>query len=119
MIGEKLWIERGDGAAVAHRVVPSGPPRRARVGDRVRHAVEVRDGNSARGAGHGSPGAATFPRLVPLGELTDAAPLTAADEAEYARLDAALAGTHGDARLLRRFNALRLRWLLFGSEASA
>lgn len=101
MIGERLWIENGEGAAKAHRVILAGPPRRAAIGGKVRHAVEVREPGSAAS------------RLVPCADLVDAAPLTAADEAEYRRLDARLAGTKGDAALLRRFNALRLRSLMF------
>jgi len=58
--------------------------------------------------------AGTGERLVPTSDLVPAAPLTAAEEAEYARLDAQLAGTLGEARTLKRFNGLRLRSLVFG-----
>lgn len=102
MIGEKLWIAHGDGAAAAHRIVVAGKPRLVEVGGKRRRAVAVRllgDGGM---------------RTVPVSDLTDAAPLSPAEEREYDHLDAQLAGTFGEADTLRRFNALRLRSLLFG-----
>jgi hypothetical protein len=51
--------------------------------------------------------------LVPASDLVPAAALSEAEEAEYLRLDAQLAGTIGEARTLKRFNALRLRSLIF------
>jgi hypothetical protein len=59
----------------------------------------------------------TNERLVPASDLVPAAPLTDAEEREYDQLDRQLAGTIGEARTLKRFNALRLRWILFGGEA--
>jgi hypothetical protein len=106
MIGEQnhvLWIERGDGAAVAHRVIPSGAVRLAVVNDRRQRAVPVRV------VGHGDE------RLVPASELVPAAPLNALEEDEYQALDQQLAGTIGEAVALKRFNGLRLRSLMFGS----
>lgn len=102
MIGAVLWIERGDGAAIAHRALPTGPVRLAVVEDRRLRAVPIRLAEGGE-------------RLVPANDLAPAAPLTADEEREYARLDAQLAGTMGEARTLKRFNSLRLRSLLFGS----
>ena len=104
MIGDPhmLWIERGDGAAKPHRVAAVGAVRLAVIDDRRQRAVSIRL-------------AGEFDeRLVPAGELVPAAPLTDTEEREYQRLDAQLAGTHGEARALKKFNGLRLRWLLFG-----
>lgn len=106
-INERLWIENGAGAARAHRVVPIGPPRLAEVDGRRCRAVEVRE------IGCGSA------RLVPEAELTPAAPLSAADLHAYELLDRQLAGTLGDARLLAKFNALRLRAVIFGEAGNA
>lgn len=104
IIGEFLWIERGDGAAVAHRALPCGPVRLATIEDRRQRALPVRLVGEA-GAGE---------RLIPACDLVPATPLTGDEEREYARLDALLAGTMGEARTLKRFNALRLRSLMFG-----
>ena len=106
MIGEILWIERGDGAARAHRAIPRGAARLAIVGGRRQRAVPIRVAGE------------TDDRMVAAGELVPAKPLTTAEEAEYQRLDAQLAGTLGEARALRRFNGLRLRSLLFGSATA-
>jgi hypothetical protein len=99
-----LYIEHGDGAAVAHRALANGRARLAVLeGRRQRaipvHLLDVRED-----------------RLAPAADVVAAAPLTAAEEAEYQRLDAQLAGTIGEARTLKRFNALRLRSLMFGCE---
>ncbi len=103
MIGEQLWIERGDGAAKAHRCILAGRARLDTVAGKRRRVVPIQIVESrAR-------------RDVPASELAPATPLTAAEEREYDRLDAALAGTFGEADLLRKFNALRLRSLMFGS----
>jgi hypothetical protein len=107
-IGARLWIERPAGAARAHPVLLAGPAHRATIDGRRCLAILVR---KVEAQGEGA-------RLVPLAHVTEAAPLSAAEEAEYARLDAALAGTHGEARKLARFNALRLRSLLFPSPPS-
>ena len=103
-INEQLWIERGGDATTAHRVVAIGPTHIAQVDGRRCRAVLVRKIDRT---GEGSV-------LVPAAELTEAAPLSADDEREYARLDAELAGTIGDTAKLRRFNALRLRGLVYG-----
>lgn len=103
VIGEMLWIERPDGAAIAHRALPCGRVRLGIFGGRRQRTLPVR---LIEQAGTGE-------RLVPVGDVVPAAPLTEAEEAEYRRLDAQLAGTIGEARTLRRFNALRLRSLLF------
>jgi hypothetical protein len=68
----------------------------------------------ARGAGQ-SWSIARQDRLVPAADLVPAEALTDAEEAEYRRLDAQLAGTIGEARTLKRFNGLRLRSLMFGT----
>lgn len=102
MIGEHLWIANGEGAAKAHRVLIAGPVKLAEVDGRRQRAQPVRQ--VERG------GAAV---LVPARDIVPAAPLTPAEEREYDRLDRALAGTIGDTDKLRRFNALRLRSLLF------
>jgi hypothetical protein len=104
VIGQQLWIENGGGAPTAHRVILSGRPHHAVIDGRKRRAIIVRKVNTI---GEGS-------LVVAMAELTEAAPLSAADEAEYQRLDAELAGTIGDSAKLVRFNALRLRWLMFG-----
>jgi hypothetical protein len=98
-----LFIERGDGAAVAHRVQATGNVRLEVVDDRRQRAVPVKLIDMHQ------------ERVVPAADIVAAAALTAAEEAEYQKLDAQLAGTVGEARTLRRFNALRLRWLMFGS----
>lgn len=103
MIGEALYIANGEGAATAERVIPRGPVHLAIVAGRRQRAVEARFSDGAI-------------RLVPSSDLALAAPLSASEEAEYQRLDAQLAGTIGEARALKRFNQLRLRSLLFGSE---
>ncbi|HEX8224487.1 MAG TPA: hypothetical protein VF605_11785 [Allosphingosinicella sp.] len=95
--GEILWIERPDGAAVAHKVRAIEPGRKTTK-------IVLLDGSGAR-------------HDVPTGDLTPAAPVTAAERAEYHRLDAELAGTIGDSRKLRRFNMLRLRWIVCGEAA--
>ena len=100
-IGELLWIERGDGAAVAHRAIRCGRPQLAVVDGRRQRAVRVHLIESRQ------------ERLVAASELVPAAPLTPEEEREYDRLDAQLAGTIGEARALKRFNALRLRSLLY------
>jgi hypothetical protein len=103
MIGTVLlYIEHGDGAAVAHRAMPSGKPCLATLDDRRQRAQPVKliDAHEDR--------------LVPAADLAPAELLSDAEEAEYARLDAQLAGTLGDARTLKRFNSLRLRSLMFG-----
>jgi hypothetical protein len=107
MINEALWIERGDGAAVAHRVIRLGKPFRGVSFGTRRTLIDVALLDSGGRAS------------APVAELADARPLTAAEEAEYDRLDAKLAGTIGDARTLRRFNALRLRSLTYGSQVAA
>lgn len=107
MIGDHLtmlWIERGDGAAVAHRALPCGPVHLATIDERRQRGTPVRL--------IGQAGASE--RLVPSCDLVPAEPLNDAEEAEYRRLDAQLAGTMGEARALKRFNALRLRSLMFG-----
>lgn len=91
-LNEILWIERGDGAARAHRACLLGRRRAAAT-------IALLDGGGRRD--------------VPAAEIVPAAPLTAAEEREYQRLDAELAGTHGEARKLRRFNGLRLRSLVY------
>lgn len=102
LVRERLWIEDGDGAAKAHRVLVSGDPHLVEIEGRRRRSVEVRTiGNGAV-------------RVVPMSELTAAAPLMAEEVEEYDRLDGELAGTFGDGDKLRTFNALRLRALLFG-----
>jgi hypothetical protein len=104
MIGTVLlYIEHGDGAAVAHRALPSGTVRLAVVEDRRQRAVPVKLVDAHQD------------RLVPAADLVAAEPLSAAEEAEYRHLDAQLAGTIGEARTLKRFNALRLRSLMFGA----
>lgn len=109
MIGDPhlLWIELGDGAAAAHCVGWAGKPCLAVIDGRRQRAVPIRLAN-----GYGD-----LNRLVPASELVPATPLTAAEEAEYHRLDAQLAGTLGEARTLKRFNGLRLRSLMFGGAA--
>lgn len=102
IIGERLWIENGDGAAVAHRVIATGSPMLADIDAHRRRAVPIQIVGGER-------------RIVPVSELTEAAPLSPADEAEYRRLDVELAGTIGDSGKLARFNALRLRSVLFGA----
>jgi len=101
---EQLWIESGDGAAKAHRVIPWGQPRLAVIEDRRCRAIPVRFVGSAN------------ERLVPATDLVPATPLTEAEEREYQKLDAVLAGTMGEARTLKRFNGLRLRSLIFGAS---
>lgn len=96
IINEALWIENGEGAARAHRVCITGSA--------GRDALITFLDTPGRGTGR-----------VPRSELASAAPLSPAEEREYDRLDAELAGTIGDRRKLRRFNALRLRSL--ASEA--
>lgn len=107
MINEALWIENGDGAAVAHRVVISGPPCLTVIDGRRQRAVPVRGVDLH------------FHDFVPQADLTEAAPLSPCDELEYQCLDRELAGTIGDARKLKRFNALRLRSLLFGDGSGS
>lgn len=102
VIGEHLYVENGDGAAKAHRVVPWGQPRLAVIGDRRQRALPVRFIGT------------TDERLVPAVDVVPAAPLTDDEEREYQRLDRQLAGTMGEARAVKRFNALRLRSLMFG-----
>ncbi len=104
-IGELLWIERGDGAAIAHRAIRCGRPQLAVVDGRRQRAVRIHLIDSRE------------ERLVASAELVPAAPLTAEEEREYDRLDRQLAGTIGEARTLRRFHALRLRSLMFGGIA--
>lgn len=99
MINAMLWIENGEGAALAHRVTIAGKPFFQPIEGRRQRAVKIRGD--------------CLDRYVPMTELTAAAPLSPAEEAEYRRLDRELAGTIGDARKLKRFNALRLRSLLF------
>jgi hypothetical protein len=101
-----LYIERGDGAAVAHRAIPRGDVCLAVIDSRRQRAVPIQMIDE-RGA---------VQALVPAADLVAAEPLTAAEEAEYRRLDAQLAGTIGEARTLKRFNALRLRSVMFGGE---
>lgn len=98
-LNKVLWIERPEGAAVAHRacLIERG---------RKTAAIALLDGSGAR-------------REVPAGDLVPAAPLGALEEAEYQKLDRQLAGTIGDSRKLRRFNALRLRSLLFPAGSIA
>lgn len=104
MIGTVLlFIERGDGAAVAHRALLRGDVRLAVIDDRRQRTVQVKLID------------AHLDRLVPAADLVPAEPLNDAEEAEYRRLDAQLAGTMGEARTLKRFNALRLRSLTFGT----
>lgn len=91
-INQALWIEHGDGAARAHPVCILGRRGRETV-------VRLLDGND------------TAARAVKPAEIVPAAPLSPHEEAEYQRLDRELAGTLGDKRKLRRFNALRLRSL--------
>ena len=106
MIGTVLlYIEHGDGAAVAHRAVPRGDVRLAVVEGRRQRAMPVQMIDE-RGS---------VQALVPAADLVPAEPLTAAEEGEYSRLDAQLAGTMGEARTLKRFNSLRLRSVMFGS----
>lgn len=104
-IGEQLWIEHGDGAAIAHRALPIGNVRLAIVDDRRQRAIPIRLIEERQ------------ERLIAAGELVAAEPLSAAEEREYEQLDRQLAGTMGEARALKRFNALRLRSLLFGADA--
>jgi hypothetical protein len=99
-----LYIERGDGAAIAQRALVRGEVRMASFDGRRQRAVPVKLVDARED------------RIVRVADLIDAAPLTAAEEAEYRRLDAQLAGTIGEARTLKRFNALRLRSLMFGDE---
>lgn len=103
-IGELLWIERGDGAAVAHRAIRCGKPQLAIVDGRRQRAVRIHliEQRSER--------------LVAATELVPAAPLSAEEEQEYARLERQLAGTLGEARSLKRFNGLRLRSTLFAKD---
>jgi hypothetical protein len=98
-LAEILWIERPAGAAVAHKARAIEPGRKITK-------IVLLDGSGAR-------------RDVPTGELAPARPLTAAEVADYHRLDAELAGTIGDSRKLARFNALRLRWIAYGTEEAA
>lgn len=107
IIGERLWIECGDGAARAHRAVPVEKPCLAVIDGRRQRAVGIRL--------VGPHGAA--PVLVPQGDLVPAEPLTDTEEREYNRLDCQLAGTIGETRALKRFNSLRLRSLMFGGAA--
>lgn len=102
VIGEKLWIEMPGEVARPHRVLPIGKPCLAEVAGRRQRAIEVRE--------IGTPGSI----MIPLAELTDAAPLSPADLAEYDRLDAELAGTIGDRKKLLPFMALLWRRDLFG-----
>jgi hypothetical protein len=107
MIGHQLlYIERGDGAAVAHKALQCGDPRLATLDGRRQRALPLRLLDEA----------GTEPRLIPAVDLAPAAPLNAAEEVEYRRLDALLAGTLGEARTVKRFNHLRLRSLMFGAE---
>lgn len=101
MIGEMLWIENGDGAAVAHRGIVRGRPHLVSFDGRKQRAVLFR------------PVGRFLDTVVPVTHLTEAAPLSEAEEREYQRLDSELARTVGDSRKLRRFNALRLRSLIF------
>jgi hypothetical protein len=106
MIGTVLlYIEHGDGAAIAHRAIPRGDVRLAVIGDRRQRAVPIQMIDE-RGS---------VQALVPAADLVAAESLTAAEEAEYQRLDAQLAGTIGETRTLKRFNSLRLRSLMFGA----
>lgn len=105
-INERLWIEKGDGAAVAHRCVlaGSGKPTLHQFEGRRQRCLCIRIIG-----GDGSLLAA------PVNDVVPAAPLSAAEEAEYQRLDLKLSRSpRGDAGDLRRFNSLRLRWLMFG-----
>ena len=97
-VNEVLWIERGDGAAKGHRACLTGSSRAGAT-------IVLLEGGACR--------------EVAAGELAPAAPLTEAEEREYRRLDAALAGTRGEARTLRRFNALRLRSLIYPHAGAA
>lgn len=106
MIGTVLlYVEHGDGAAKAHRAIPRGDICLAVIDGRRQRAMPVQMLDE-RGS---------VQALVPMSDLVPAEPLTAAEEREYARLDAQLAGTMGEARTLKRFNQLRLRSLMFGS----
>jgi hypothetical protein len=105
MIGRVLlYIEHGDGAASAHRAIPNGDVHLAFIDERRQRAIPVKLVDAHED------------RVVPAGDLVPAEALSADEEAEYQRLDALLAGTIGEARTLKRFNALRLRSLLFGVE---
>lgn len=95
---EVLWIERPDGAAVARKARAIEPGRKTTK-------IVLLDGSGTR-------------RDVPTAELAPARPLSADEVAEYECLDAELAGTIGDSRKLRRFNALRLRAIIYGEPAA-
>lgn len=105
VIGEKLWIEMPGEVARPHRVLPIGQPRIAEVHGRRQRAIDVR---VLGGFGI---------VLVPVAELTEAAPLSAAELADYDRLDGELAGTIGDRRKVRAFMTLFHRRQLFGELA--
>ncbi|MEA3017330.1 MAG: hypothetical protein QOI38_2052 [Sphingomonadales bacterium] len=92
-LNEVLWIENGDGAARGHRACLIGR-------NRTKATIALLERGGDR-------------REVAVAELTAAEPLTADEEREYERLDAELAGTIGEARKLRRFNALRIRSLIY------
>lgn len=103
----RLWIERPDGAAVGHRCMI--------VGDRP--ALHLFDGRRRRCHCIKILGQSEL-LAAPVDHVVPAMPLSPAEVAEYSRLDADLAGTFGDARLLTRFNGLRLRALHFGELAA-
>jgi hypothetical protein len=108
VVNERLWLQMPGEVASAHRVVLAGQPCMAEVRGQRTRAVAVRKIAAAH------EGAI----LVPLAELLNAAPLSAADRAEYDRLDRQLAGTHGERRALRAFFGLLHRSVTYG-EASA
>lgn len=102
VLGEKLWIEMPGEVARPHRVVPIGEPRLVELDGRRQRAITVRTLDHL--------GVVT----IPVAELAEAAPLSAADVAEYDRLDGELAGTIGDRKKLLPFMALFWRRQLFG-----
>jgi hypothetical protein len=109
VINERLWLKMRGELAHPHRVVVTGPARTVAMEEkRVRAvpAVKVR-----------APGEGTI--MVPVAELLDAAPLSAAERDAYDQLDRDLAGTMGDRGALRAFFGLLHRAALYGEAAPA
>lgn len=108
---EQLWVRLSpDGVAHHRRVRTEGQPYRGNVtcpeDGSERRAIVYLAGEIGR----------TGTLVVPANELFPTSPTSLADEAEYDRLDALIAGTRGDRRQLHPFHALRLRSLIYGSE---
>ncbi|HYD12714.1 MAG TPA: hypothetical protein VEC11_07690 [Allosphingosinicella sp.] len=108
VVNERLWLQMPGEVASACRVVLTGQPIMAEIRGQRTRAFPVRKISAAHEGTH----------LAPAAELLDAAPLSAAEQAEYAQLDRKLAGTIGDRRVLRAFFGLLHRAAIYG-EASA